>query len=241
MSGTLGPMNGAAMLALQEIDSALDAIGHRRPRLPELAAHQAAAASLQAAQRQHAAVVQRIEAAQAAIEAAEAAAHDLTTRRTRLEAQLKTVIAPREAEALMNQIAGLNAQRSDLDDQELAALDQQGEAEAELAALATQEPALVAAAEEAAAALAATNAALDEEAASLRARREAAAATLSAADHAAYDHARKQHGGVAVAHLEGHRCTGCHLDLSPAEMDTVKAVPVGDAAECPQCARFLVR
>ena len=47
--------------------------------------------------------------------------------------------------------------------------------------------------------------------------------------------------GVVVSRLEGKQCTGCHLDLSAAEIDTART----DAAEtgftdCPQCGRILV-
>jgi predicted nucleic acid-binding Zn-ribbon protein len=31
------------------------------------------------------------------------------------------------------------------------------------------------------------------------------------------------------------------MDLSPAELDQVKRVPVGELGECPQCGRILVR
>ncbi len=41
-------MNAATLIALQEIDSALDAIANKRPRLPEVAAHQSATAALNA-------------------------------------------------------------------------------------------------------------------------------------------------------------------------------------------------
>ena len=138
-------MNAAALLALQDIDSALVALANRRPRLPELAAHRAAAAAMAHHLSAVLSAKDRIAAAQTAIEQAEHAASDLTAKRARLEAQLKTIIAPREAEALMNQIATLNAQRGELDDQELAALDEQAEAEGDLAALEARTPELEAA------------------------------------------------------------------------------------------------
>jgi predicted nucleic acid-binding Zn-ribbon protein len=234
-------MNAAAMLALQEIDTAIDGVSNRRPRLPEVAAHAQAAATLSALDARRAALQQRIDAAQASIDGAESASHDLTTRRTRLETQLKTVIAPREAEALMNQIATLNAQRGELDEQELAALEEQAAAEAELVEVAAEEPAAAMALETARTALSAANEVLDREAGELAAARETAAAMLTADEVVAYEQARRHFDGVAVAHLEGSRCSGCHLDLSPAELDVVKATPAGEPAECPQCARFLVR
>jgi uncharacterized protein len=57
---------------------------------------------------------------------------------------------------------------------------------------------------------------------------------------ARYDRLRGQLG-VAVARLVGHRCDGCHLDLSPGEVDIVKDAPADELAECPQCNRLLVR
>lgn len=234
-------MSAHDFLQLQALDSSLDAITHRRPRLPEKTAHDADVAALAEVQAAADAAQARIDAAQRSIESAEHAAADLTTKRTRLEAQLKTVIAPREAEALMSQIATLNAQRSELDDQELLALDEQAAGEADLATAALLLPDLQVAADASAATLAAALAALDAEAVALHAERDALAVALSPADRATYDHARKQFGGVGVAQLQHSHCSGCHMDLSPAELDLVKAAPAGEPSECPQCGRILIR
>ena len=234
-------MTAHDFLQLQAVDSALDAITNRRPRLPELVAHEGDKAKLATLEAAMATAQSRIDAAQQSIEAAEHANNDLTTKRTRLEAQLKTVIATREAEALISQIATINAQRSELDDQELAALDEQAAGEADLTALQQQVPALHEALDVSGAALAATVAALDAEAAALHTEREALVGGMSATDLATYDHARKQFHGVGVAHLEGSHCSGCHMDLSPAELDQVKAAQAGEVSECPQCGRILIR
>ncbi|MGB8857761.1 MAG: C4-type zinc ribbon domain-containing protein, partial [Ilumatobacteraceae bacterium] len=64
---------------------------------------------------------------------------------------------------------------------------------------------------------------------------------LGADGSALYERVRKQFGGVGVARLEGSHCSGCHMDLSPRELDIVKAVPADTLAECPQCGRIMVR
>ena len=189
-------MNAAALLALQQIDTALDAIANRRPRLPEVATHAAATAALTELLQRKAAVQRRIDAAQVAIEAAEAESLTLTTKRSRLETQLKTIISPREAEALMNQIAGLNAHRDGLDNQELSALEAQAEAEDELAAIAKQEPELHQALATAHAALAEVSGVLDAEVLALGVRRAEAESVLTPAEVAAYSEARRHGGGV---------------------------------------------
>ena len=58
---------------------------------------------------------------------------------------------------------------------------------------------------------------------------------------ARYDRLRSQQM-VAAAELQGSRCSGCHLDLAPAEMDDVRgqAAAAGGVADCPQCNRLLV-
>lgn len=234
-------MNASNLLALQEIDSGLDAIANKRPRLPEVAAHQSATAALKSLRASIAAAQGRVTAAQSAIEAAEHASAELTKKRTRLEGQLKTVIAPREAEALMHEIATINAQRGGLDDDELAALDALGEGEAELATRQAELPGCESALADALSTLNAAAAGLDAEAADLTTRREAAVAQLSAEELTHYQQVRAQFGGIGVARLEGSHCSGCHMDLSPAELDGVKSAPAGEVSECPQCGRILVR
>ena len=47
--------------------------------------------------------------------------------------------------------------------------------------------------------------------------------------------------GSAVGQLEGSRCSGCHLDLSAAEVDTARDESAASGfTECPQCGRLLV-
>jgi len=234
-------VNAAALLALQDIDSALDSITHQRPRLPEGAAHGEALAVLATLQSRAAAAQVRIDAALAAIEESEHVAADLTRKRTRLESQLKTVIAPREAEALMHQIGTINHQRGELDDHELAALDEQAAGETDLATVTDELPVVEQAVTDAKAALDAVLASLDADAAALHAARDATVAEMPDDQHALYERVRKQFHGIGVTRLVGSHCSGCHMDLSPRELDLVKAVPVGEPAECPQCGRIMVR
>jgi predicted nucleic acid-binding Zn-ribbon protein len=234
-------MNAAGLLALQQIDSALDAVSNRRPRLPEVAAHAAATTALGEVHQRRAGLEGRMAELNAAIDAAEASGSTLASKKARLETQLKTVISPREAEALMSEIATIDNARAELDDQELGFIDEQESIGRDLSAVGADEPGLQGALDEARAALAAANAVLDQEAGELAEARGVAASMLTDSELIAYEQARRHYAGVAVAKLEGRRCSGCHLDLSPAELDVVKAVPAGEPAECPQCSRYLVR
>ncbi|MGH9269647.1 MAG: zinc ribbon domain-containing protein, partial [Ilumatobacteraceae bacterium] len=101
-------------------------------------------------------------------------------------------------------------------------------------------PGLAASTDEAAAALGAAEGGVDAELASWRAERDIVAGRIDAAMLDRYDRLRARFGGVAVGALDGARCSGCHLDLSAAELEAVRATPHGELADCPQCGRLLV-
>lgn len=228
------------LLALQGADTALDQLGQRRARLAEREAFAAAEQARTTSTRRAAAIAARQGQLAAAVEAAEAEGAQLTKQRERLEAKLKTVISPREAEALMHELDAVAARRDALDDTELAHLEEESQLADERAELEAAAPAEEQALAAAAAALRAAEAEIDAEVASLEIARAARAAALDAARLADYERRRRHHGGVAVATLDGRRCRGCSLDLSTSEFEQIRAGPPGEVADCPQCGRLLV-
>ena len=110
----------------------------------------------------------------------------------------------------------------------------------ELTTITADGPTLEQAVGDTAAALAAAEAAIDAELAELATTRDAVRGQIDATLIARYDRLRSQLG-VAVARLVGNRCDGCHLDLSAAEAEQVRAVPADQAADCPNCGRLLIR
>ncbi|MCU1360575.1 MAG: hypothetical protein JWN99_1864 [Ilumatobacteraceae bacterium] len=233
-------MNGPGLLALQQLDTQIEAIEGRRRRLPE----RAALAEVKALHSTHATERSRLQslmdAALASIEQAETAGAELDKKKARLDAQLKTVIAPREAEALMHEIATIQGHHGELDDRELEAMEQHAQAESSLAELALAEPTLLHAVEAAQAQLDAALAGLAAEEADVRAAREQADAALDDADRDTYVMMLKRHQGTGFSRLERHTCTGCHVDLSQVEFERVMAHPPGELPECPHCGRYLV-
>lgn len=233
-------MNGPALLALQLIDSELDQIEQRRKRLPERAALADATAAHDRWRAERERQQALVAAAASTIEQAETSGKELDVKQRRLEAQLKTVIAPREAEALMHEIDILKARHSELDDVELAAMEQQADADTAIEELDGIEPPLVAAVEQARAARDEALGGLDAEVEAARARRVEAVATLSESEVALFDAMRARHGGIGFARLERHTCTACHVDLSQVEYERVVASTGDELPECPHCGRFLV-
>ena len=153
---------------------------------------------------------------------------------------MKTVIAPREAEALMHEMATLTEQSDELDGHELEALEEQAALDDQLSAHLLGEESLRDRLGQADDALANEVADIDNQLAGLSIEREELRALVPAALLATYDRKRAAFG-VAVARLVGKQCQGCHLELSAAEIDTVKdeAADTG-VTDCPDCGRLLI-
>jgi predicted nucleic acid-binding Zn-ribbon protein len=229
------------LLALQAADTMADQLAHRRDHLAEREQVQAAKNDLvrwdQARMMKH----QRLDELEASIERSEAESHEVDTHRERLLKQMKTIIAPREAEALQHELDALAERRSALDDAELAALEEQARLEDELTALLGQEESLRNTYLAADAALSVAQADIDGELARIAQRLDGLRAAVPPRTLTRYDRLRQQHV-VAAATLSGSRCEGCHLDLSAHEIDDLKdeAAASGGVADCPQCGRLLV-
>jgi predicted nucleic acid-binding Zn-ribbon protein len=228
------------LLALQAVDTTVDQLTHRRSHLPELADANVARAARAEWERRRDEIGRQLDALTAEIESAEHDSGDIDRHRDRLNAQLRTVIAPREAEALQHEIKTLSDRRSEVDDRGLNALEQQAELDDERASHVGREPSVAAALDAAETALTTAVGEIDQQLAEMVERRAALRTGVPPQLLSRYDDLRAQLG-VAVARLVGSRCDGCHLDLSAAEVEAVKAVDRGELAECPQCGRLLVR
>jgi predicted nucleic acid-binding Zn-ribbon protein len=229
------------LLELQAADTMADQLRHRREHLSEREQVQNAKNALVRWNEARIVVRRRVEELGDVIENAEDEAKRLDGQRDRLQAQLKTIIAPREAEALQHEIANLTERRGALDERELEAMEEQTRLEAELAELLGQEESLRDTYLAADAAMSAAEADIDGELARAAERIESLRAEVDKKVLKRYDSLRKNHV-IAAATLAGSRCDGCHLDLSAAEVDDVKdaAASSDGIADCPQCGRLLV-
>lgn len=227
------------VLELQAAETMSDQLKNRRQRLAEREQVQAARNDLIRWNESRKLLHNRLDELEKQVEQSEKESHDIDRKRTKLEAQLKTVIAPREAEALQSEIATLNARRSELDDSELVALEEQSRLEDELASVLGQERALTDTLTTADTALAAAERDIDGELTGIANRLDGLRSEVDKAVLKRYDRLRS-HFVVAATKLSGSRCEGCHLDLSAHEVDDVKdALAAGGIAECPQCGRLL--
>jgi len=231
----------APILELQAADTMADQLRHRRGSLPEREQLQATKNDLIRWDQSLQTIRKRLAELDEQIERLEERSTQIDRKKEKLQQQLRTVIAPREAEALQAEIATLDAERSELDDAELAALEEQARLDDELQGLLGQEETLRDAFLGADAALSAAQADIDGELERITERLDGLRSAVDAKVLQRYD-ALRQHHVVAAGGLSGSRCDGCHLDLSAAEIDEVRstAARADGIADCPHCGRLLV-
>ncbi len=228
------------LLAVQELDAAIDQIPHRRQRLPERSVALDAAAEVARLEAQRETAVAQAETATKRIDELETVGAARATKKSRLDQQLKTVFAPREAEALIREIALIDDERSTADDEELRLLDDVESAEAQVAAADGALGPARSAANDASAALAAAEAVLADEAAALQRDREAGSQSIAPELLQRYESMRRSFGGTAIARVVSGHCGACHLGLSRAFLDSLKNAGADALIECEQCGRLLV-
>ena len=81
---------------------------------------------------------------------------------------------------------------------------------------------------------------IDGELATAMAARAAEAAHVPPALYDRYEVLRARLKGTGAARLIGQHCDGCHLELSAAEVERVRATTPDTVVTCDQCGRILV-
>jgi predicted nucleic acid-binding Zn-ribbon protein len=231
------------LLRLQEHDSAVDRLRHRRQNLPE-------AAELRAVEDE----IARLEATLAEVGAR---AGEAARAQRRVEDELASVEAkiaeldrrlysgavtiPRELQAMQAERESLRARRSSLEDGVLEAMGEREPLDEEVAGLEGRRRELDAEGSRLRAAVAEAEAAIDKELAAETEARAAAAASIPDDLRTLYEQLRPRLDGVAAAPLVNGRCGGCHLALPATEVDRLRREPPDALVRCDQCERILVR
>jgi predicted nucleic acid-binding Zn-ribbon protein len=234
-------MDVKALHELQSIDTAIDQGRHAQATLPERVRHDDARARLGSLRAKIGDVRREQSAFESELAAIERRAAELGNHKSRLEKQLKTVIAPREAEALQHEMTAIDVERGEGDDRGLELLESSARADADLSELMVRESEALAleadAARQLEAALIASRAILED----LERQRVDLVSRIAPSDVRDYERLRASHGGVAVAEIRHGVCGGCHMDISPSELDAIRRLSADAVAECPNCSRLLLR
>ena len=231
------------LLVVQEHDSSLDQLRHRRATLPERAAIARAealtgslAAPLADARGNRDVVardVRRLE------DEAEATAAKVTEVDKTMYSG--SITSPRELQAMQADVEQLRRHQRTLEDRELDLMERQETLDAELAALEAQVTAAEAEIAGARESLAAGEAEIDAAAEAETVGRAAAAAEITAELLALYDRCRTQAGGIGAARLVGNTCQGCRLTIPSTEVERIRKAGADATPEhCDNCGAILV-
>ena len=228
------------LLELQKIDTALSQLVHRQANLDERKVLATAKAALVASQVENTRLTAELTASKDEISSLESANKNCEAQIAKYSQQLKTVIAPREAEALQHEIETVRTERSANDDKELQLLETSENLEMQLRLTAEHINELSAGVASATAALNEALKICEDEKKSLDEKRHGVASAIDSKLIKLYDVKRAKRTTAAVADLHGSKCQSCHLDLSVVELSALKKLGAEDFAECPNCDCYLV-
>lgn len=228
------------LLALQKTDIALSQAHRRLAHLPEISVHKMAVAGLEAIRQQRVVAEHQTGEAQTEITQIESESSQVDAKAARLKKQLRSVIAPREAEALQHEIASCDAARSSYDDKELTLMELVEALRVQIDAYTEGERVETERVSAALGALRISKDAIRQETTHLEEQRSAMCLIVPGRHLADYEEKRKHISGGAVAELHGPTCQSCHLDISRGELDAMKGLPADEFPECPNCGSYLV-
>ena len=234
-------MDVKALYELQKVDTAIEQAKVALEKLPERTHHAQALSDLAHVRSTRDNLRREQSTMEAELAVIEKKSVEIDAHRAKLERQMKTIIAPREAEALQNEMQTLAAERNELDDRGLLLLESSASADEDVRKLVDTESRTVEVEATTAHALTQAAAAKSDEITVLLVRRAEVALPIAESDIATYDRLRSSYKGIAVAIIQHGVCGGCHMDISVSELDIIKRLPIDQVAECPNCNRLLVR
>jgi predicted nucleic acid-binding Zn-ribbon protein len=236
------PFAQLRLLELQNADTALSQLAHRRRSLPEL--QTIAECERRTSELHHDLVGARTEVA------------DLDAEQRRLEADVETVrqraerdqtrmssggVPAKEVSGLQHEVASLARRQGVLEDEVLELMERRETAEALVAEFTAAAESIAHDLAEAVASRDTAFAEIDRAVAERSAERERLAAQLPADLVALYDKIRDVGGGVGAAELRQRRCEGCRLELAGSELALVRAAAPDEVLRCDNCRRILIR
>jgi uncharacterized protein len=149
--------------------------------------------------------------------------------------------SPKDLEQLQHEIATLQKRKANLEDSELEIMLRFDAAKSKVDTLKNNEIGLKKLRVELEARFNLAAVKLQEEISDLLADRNAVAPIVEKPLLDLYEKIRSSSDGTGAALLVGNTCDGCHLSVTPVELEKIKAIPEDEIVRCEECRRILVR
>jgi hypothetical protein len=230
------------LLAVQDLDTSITQLEHRRDALVESSGLAAVEAELATLGVDRADAEARRESLAASQTMLETQITGITERRDVVEKRMygSTSSSGRDLQAMNDEVRHLTERRAELEEQELVVMLELDPIDAELAALRERMTPLEARATELRGQIEHDSLEIDASIAAASGERAAEAAQLPTALSERYETLRARLKGTGAARLIKNHCDGCHLELPSMEVERIRALPAGEIATCEQCGRILV-
>jgi hypothetical protein len=232
----------ARLLVVQDLDTTITQLQHRRAALREKSGLAALEAELAALETEQAAARAERDALLAVQKDLEGQIAVINERRTGIEQRMYAArgTSTRDLQAMGDEVRHLGERIAELEELELVAMVDQEPFDATLAALALRREPMDAKAVDLRAEVAQGQAEIDAELATATTARAAEAATLPAALAERYEALRTRLRGTGAARLIDHHCGGCHLEMAQSEVEKIRHLPPDTMVTCDQCGRILI-
>ncbi len=230
------------LMQVQERDTSLDQLRHRRDALPERAALAEVGdlrSRLGRSMGEVQALVDGLAGRQRHLEEQIAAT---AKRRHEIEQRMQSgaISASRDLQAMDHEVGQLAVRQSHLEEAELALLEEQEPLDARLDEDRAASASLTVESDRLTSSIAQSEAEIDAAIAVEAEARDRLFPQLPPELAARYELLRSRLGGVGAARLVGDRCDGCHLTLPSVDVERIRRLPPDEFATCPQCDRILV-
>jgi predicted nucleic acid-binding Zn-ribbon protein len=230
------------LLIVQQHDTTLDQLRHRRQALPARAELAAREADIARVRTEAAALRNARDDALAEEKRLDDEARSVDARAKEMEQRLYSgsVTSPRELQAMQADVEMLRNQREGIEDGELEFMERREDLDRRLAGADASLAELEAEAERLRGVIAEAEREIDAEIAQEEAARNREAGTMPSTLVSDYERRRTQNRGAGAARLVGDTCQGCHLSIPSTEVERIRRAPDGSVAYCENCGCILV-
>lgn len=231
-----------AVLAVQSVDSEIDALTHRRAALPERAELERVLREGKSAHDQLTGLRAERDALSRAVKALDDQTQTIAAKAKSVDDKLYsgTVTSPRELQDLQADLDSLRHHQRELEDRELEQMESAERLDREVSAAETQLATMGRSVEALRTAIGQTESEIDARIAELTASRGDQTSAVPAALLADYERRRTQNRGVGAAALVGDTCQGCRLTVPATEVDEIHHDTTGRIFACDNCGAILV-
>lgn len=231
------------LLDLQTLDTRLTQLAHRERSLPD--AELLAAAQVRAGRLRDEVIAAETIASDLMAEQAKAEQDvEQVRERERRDQQLLdsgSITDPKQLQSIQAELASLVKRQSALEDVELEIMERVEGAQKAVVVLAADRDEVLAEVATLEDSVARQRGEIAAERAQVDADRREVAGDIPAELLSLYDKIRGEHGGVGAAPLYRGRCEGCRLELTPTEIESIRAAASDEVIRCEECRRILVR